>query len=143
MRRAWVSWAWSLSLIAGPVSAGNAATSTTQQPPSVITHCVGSGPALTLRRHDSRALLDPEDRDGVHAAIVQRYPVLGGGGRAPAYVMLWRKSADEWLYVSLAKNEGAGRPPGTLCFTATIRANDFEFTRELIRKYFAAGARPA
>jgi hypothetical protein len=102
----------------------------------VIHSCAGGQP-IRFAAGDSRALLDETDRRLVHAAMLARYPMLQRDGFAPAQILLWRRAPEEWLYVSLAASP---QRPGEACFTATFAAAGFEFTPELERKYFFAGA---
>lgn len=98
-----------------------------------LINCAG-GPTLTLEAGDPRALLAEDERDALLAEMLARYPFLERHGFAPAVILMWRRSPNEWLYVSLQPN--AFTSDGTLCFTASFVAQVFEVTPTLMRKYF-------
>ena len=97
-----------------------------------ISSCAG-GPPITLAAADARALLDDEERESLLAEMVARYPVLERDGFAAPAIILWRKGAKDWLYVSLRPN---GFTNDVLCFTATFVAGIFQITPALTSKYF-------
>jgi hypothetical protein len=101
-----------------------------------LSGCAGSG-SLELNIRDDTAMLDDTDRAALGTAMLQRYPMLGRDGFAPAAILLWRKRGGPWLYVTLAK---ASAPGAGWCFSATFTANVFDATPVLVRKYFFAGA---
>ncbi len=113
-------------------------------PPAVATgetatglpSCTGNG-SLELNVRDDTAMLDDTDRAVLGAAMLQRYPMLGRDGFAPAGILLWRRQGGPWLYVTLAKSSAPG---AGWCFTATFAGNVFDATSALVRKYFFAGA---
>lgn len=97
-----------------------------------IGSCAG-GPPATLGASDERALLDEDERQSVLAEMRSRYPILERDGFAPPVILLWRKPAGEWHYMSLRPN---GFPDNALCFTATFVAKVFRITPALTDKYF-------
>lgn len=101
-----------------------------------IESCV-SRDALAVRAGEPRTLLDAADRRRVHAAMVARYPVLLRDGVEPSHIVLWRRGAGEWLYVTLLADPARRGAP---CYTATFAAGVFEFTGALLRKYFHVAA---
>jgi hypothetical protein len=106
--------------------------------PGSIESCAG-GPALAVAIGDSRALLDDIDRQGVVAAMLARYPVLGQNGFAPQQMLLWQKAPNDWLYVALAAKAGQ---PGVWCSMASFSAARFEFSTSMVQKYFFAKPAP-
>ena len=102
-----------------------------------IESCAG-GPAHVIGIGDSRTLLDDIDRQGVVAAMLARYPVLGQNGFAPQQMLLWQKAPNDWLYVALSAQS---EQPGVLCSIASFAAARFDFSPTLVQKYFFA--RPA
>jgi hypothetical protein len=122
------------SIAATGQACGAQGTATLPAGAFVLENCV-TGPSIGIGATDKRAVLDDSDRDAVQAAIVARYPKLEGDGFAPAHVLLWQRSPDEWLYVNLMLRSSN---PDTFCFTATFAAKRFEFTEPLIKKYFFA-----
>ena len=61
-----------------------------------------------------------------------RYPMLERDGFAALAILLWRRSADEWLYVTM-RDDGFTR--GMLCFNASFVAKVFSITPALMAKY--------
>ena len=102
-----------------------------------LTSCVSEA-HLELQAADERVLLDAPDRAALGSAMLQRYPMLGRDGFAPAAILMWRKPGRDWLYVALSKSE---RAPGGWCFTASFAAKVFDVTPALERKYFSAASR--
>ena len=109
------------------------------QTPTVPTHgqaievrnCVG-GPPITVRPDDARALLDDDERESLLGEMRSRYPMLERDGFTALAILLWRRSADEWLYVTL-RYDGFTR--GMLCFNASFVAKVFRITPDLMAKY--------
>jgi hypothetical protein len=91
--------------------------------------------ATTIRfgKDERRVVLDTTDTALVGTALLRRYPAFAQTGLAPQAIVLWRKPAADWLYVSLLVNPGK---PGEVCFTATFVAARLEMTPGLLRKYF-------
>ncbi len=101
-------------------------------PPSYIENCVHDE-TIELHAGNDSALLDEDDRAGVQAAMVSRFTQLAGGGFAPTAILLWRSPVYGWLYVALKAHP---TKPGKVCSMATFSAPVFEFTGDLLRKYF-------
>jgi hypothetical protein len=106
----------------------------------IIPSCIDDSPALTLPAADSLALLDADDRHRFQAALLSHYPVLAREGFDAAQVLLWGKAQDEWLYISVLPGTDTSQ---VACFTATFRAQAFDFTPELVQKYFSGNDRRA
>ena len=119
-------------LVTSPPSAAN-------DGPRTIVSCI-SQTSIELGNGDSSAMLDDTDRDRVHDAMRERYPVLQRDGFTPSHILLWQKQGGELLYVTLLANP---QRPSELCFTATFSASRFDFTQALQRKYFVSGLKQA
>jgi len=102
---------------------------------STIESCVGGSP-IQFRPDDRRVWLEAVDAAAVGSALTRRYPMLERDGLLPDAIVLWRKSVDGWLFVTLLANPGK---PADVCFTATFAASRFELTAPLLIKYFGAG----
>ena len=105
-------------------------------PATFVENCVHDD-TIELHAGADSALLDETDRAGVHAAMMARYTQLAGDAFAPSAILLWRSPAYGWLYVALKAHPSK---PGKVCALATFSAPVFEFTGDLLRKYFV-GAR--
>lgn len=137
---------------AGSGSDAAAATKSTAKPRgsgvSPIASCIEGSPPLRLAAGDRHALLDSEDREAFEAAALTRFPVLDRDGFAAVQILLWGKGDGSWMYVALqpaaavADADAAGAYAGATgrepppCFTAVFVGGAFEFTPELVRKYF-------
>lgn len=133
------AWAATL-LVATAAASAQAQASAPPERPQRIDSCTGSGPAISFGLADSRVLLQEDDKRSVHAAMLQRYPMLQRDGFESGHILLWRRPGGEWVYVSLAATTG---PASATCFTATFSGQAFEFTPALVQKYFYATAAPA
>lgn len=102
------------------------------------------GPALTLEtcvgaeRYQLNAgsdsvVLDDADRDGVQAALLERYPAFGRDGSTLSAIVLWRRPDVGWVYLALKTHPDK---PGKVCSAASFSAGVFGFSAELQRKYF-------
>jgi hypothetical protein len=89
--------------------------------------------AIAFGKEERRAILDAADTELVGEALLRRYPAFAQSGLAPQAIVLWRKAAAEWLYVTLLINPGK---PGEVCFTATFVAGRIALTPVLLKKYF-------
>jgi hypothetical protein len=97
-----------------------------------IESCVDST-AIRFGGGESRVILDAADTATVGTALLRRYPAFAQSGFAPQAIVLWRKPAADWLYVSLLVNPAK---PGEVCFTATFVAARLEMTPAMLKKYF-------
>ena len=97
-----------------------------------IESCVDSA-TIRFGKDERRVILDAADTATVGTALLRRYPAFAQSGFAPQAIVLWRKPASDWLYVSLLVNPGK---PGEVCFTATFVAARFEMTPVMLKKYF-------
>jgi len=97
-----------------------------------IESCVDSS-TIVFGKEERRAILDITDTATVGEALLRRYPAFAQSGFAPQAIVLWRKPAADWLYVTLLVNPGK---PGEVCFTATFVAGKIELTPVLLKKYF-------
>jgi len=100
-----------------------------------IESCV-DGQAIRFHPEHRRVVLDAADAAAIGAALVRRYPVIERDGLAPQRIVLWKKPATGWLYITLLENPAR---PGEVCFTATFVASRFDLTPALLEKYFGAG----
>jgi hypothetical protein len=126
----------SLALLALACAAAGAEPAVGPGGAASLPNCVGDA-RLALAAADERALLDDTDRAALGSAMLQRYPMLGRDGFAPAAILMWRRSGGDWLYVALAS--GSRSQPGW-CYTASFNAHVFDITPALLRKYFFQGA---
>ena len=99
---------------------------------NAIESCVDSA-TLRFGADERHVILDAADTSTVGTALLRRYPAFAQSGFAPQAIVLWRKPAADWLYVTLLVNPGK---PGEVCFTATFVAARFEITPGMLRKYF-------
>jgi len=97
-----------------------------------IESCVDST-TLRFGREERRAILDAEDTASVGEALLRRYPAFAQSGLAPQAIVLWRKPAADWLYVTLLINPAK---PGEVCYTASFVAGRIGLTPVLLKKYF-------
>ena len=100
-----------------------------------VESCV-SHARIAFGRDDLRVMLDDDERQAVHAQLMQRYPAAQRAGVEPTHLVLWQQSHGTWLYVALLQHP---RQPDQWCFTATFVAGSVEHTTALLRKYFALG----
>lgn len=101
-----------------------------------VESCV-SDARIAFGRNDLRVMLDDEERQAVHAQLMQRYPAAQRVGVEPTHLVLWQQANGSWLYVALLQHP---RQPEQWCFTASFVAGNVERTTALLRKYFALGA---
>lgn len=94
--------------------------------------CVGTERYELSAGRDS-VVLDEDDRAGVQAALLERYPAFGRDGSAISAIVLWRKPEIGWVYLAL---RAAPDKPGRVCSAASFSAGAFTFSAELQRKYF-------
>lgn len=100
-----------------------------------VESCV-SDARIAFGRNDLRVMLDDEERQAVHAQLMQRYPAAQRVGVEPTHLVLWRQASGAWVYVALLQNP---EQSGQWCFTASFVAGGLERTTALLRKYFALG----
>ena len=112
-------------------AAAPAAAEPAAVPPTYVENCVHEE-TMEMHAGSDSALLDEEDRRGVQAAMLSRYRQLDAGF-APSAIVLWRSPTFGWLYVALQPHP---TKPGKVCSLATFSAPVFEFTGDLLRKYF-------
>jgi hypothetical protein len=101
----------------------------------LVESCV-SNARIAFGRDELRVMLDDEERQAVHAQLMQRYPAAQGVGVEPTHLVLWQQANGTWLYVALLQHP---RQPEQWCFTASFVAGNVERTTALLRKYFALG----
>lgn len=101
-----------------------------------IESCV-SDARIAFGREDLRAVLDEDERQVVHAQLMQRYPAAQRVGVDPTHLVLWQQAGGAWLYVALLQHP---RQADRWCFTASFVAGGVERTTALLRKYFALRA---
>ena len=101
-----------------------------------IESCV-SDARIAFGREDLRVVLDEDERQVVHAQLMQRYPAAQRVGVDPTHLVLWQQASGTWLYVALLQHP---RQADRWCFTASFVAGGVERTTVLLRKYFALRA---
>lgn len=129
---------WAVLLLAA-MAGGHAGAAEPAAEALALASCVDGSPPLAFARADRRALLDDADRERFQHAALTRYRVVGPHVLATAQILLWGKGADEWIYVTVRTLDDAGGGPS--CFTATFSGDAFEFTPDLVRKYFPGAGR--
>jgi hypothetical protein len=100
-----------------------------------VESCV-SDARIAFGREELRVMLDDEERQAVHAQLMQRYPAAQRVGVDPTHLVLWQQPGGTWIYVALLQHP---RQPDQWCFTASFVARGLERTTALLRKYFALG----
>ena len=100
-----------------------------------VESCVSEA-RIAFGRDDLRVMLDDEERQAVHAQLMQRYPAAQRVGVEPTHLVLWQQAHGNWVYVALLQHP---RQPDQWCFTASFVAGNVERTTALLRKYFALG----
>ena len=100
-----------------------------------VESCV-SDARIAFGRDDLRVMLDDDERQAVHAQLMQRYPAAQRVGVEPTHLVLWQQGHGTWLYVALLQHP---RQPDQWCFTASFVAGSVERTTVPLRKYFALG----
>ena len=101
-------------------------------PAVALETCVGAE-RYQLNAGSDSVVLDDADRDGVQAALLERYPAFGRDGSAVSAIVLWRKPDVGWVYLALKTHPDK---PGKVCSAASFSAGVFGFSAELQRKYF-------
>jgi len=102
---------------------------------AALDSCAG-GASIRFQPEDRRVILEAVDAAAVGSALARRYPVIDRDGLLPDGIVLWRKPAAGWLFVTLLANPAQ---PTEVCFTATFVADRFDITAALLMKYFGAG----
>jgi hypothetical protein len=100
-----------------------------------VESCV-SDARIAFGRDELRVMLDDDERQAVHAQLMQRYPAAQRVGVDPTHLVLWQQPSGTWIYVALLQHP---RQPDQWCFTASFVAGGLERTTALLRKYFALG----
>ena len=100
-----------------------------------IESCV-SDARIAFGREDLRVVLAEDERQVVHAQLMQRYPAARRVGVDPTHLVLWQQASGAWVYVALLQHP---RQADRWCFTASFVAGGVEGTTALLRKYFALG----
>ena len=100
-----------------------------------VESCV-SDARIAFGRSDLRVILDDDERQAVHAQLMQRYPAAQRVGVEPTHLVLWQQANGTWLYVALLQHP---QQADQWCFTASFVAGSVERTTALLRKYFALG----
>ena len=100
-----------------------------------VESCV-SDARIAFGRTDLRVMLEDDERQAVHAQLMQRYPAAQRVGVEPTHLVLWQQPSGTWIYVSLLQHP---RQSDQWCFTASFVAGGVERTTALLRKYFALG----
>jgi hypothetical protein len=100
-----------------------------------VESCV-SDARIAFGREDLRVMLDDDERQAVHAQLMQRYPAAQRVGVEPTHLVLWQQPSGTWIYVALLQHP---RQADQWCFTASFVAGGLERTTALLRKYFALG----
>jgi hypothetical protein len=100
-----------------------------------VESCV-SDARIAFGRDDLRVMLDDDERQAVHAQLMQRYPAAQRVGVDPTHMVLWQQPSGTWIYVALLQHP---RQADQWCFTASFVSGGVQHTTALLRKYFALG----
>ena len=101
----------------------------------LVESCVSNG-RIAFGRSDLRVMLDDDERQAVHAQLMQRYPAAQRVGAEPSHLVLWQQANGTWLYVALLQHP---QQPDQWFFTASFVAGNVERTTVLLRTSFALG----
>ena len=121
-----------LVLGTAPLLAGAQPFMPTPDAPVTVETCV-QGDHYELHAGSDSALLDEDDRLGVQAALLERYPAFGRDGLSISAIVLWHKPETGWVFLALRTHPDK---PGRVCSAASFSAGAFGFSAELQRKYF-------